>query len=202
MDKQKREAIGQMILAAILCAAVVIPGVLAVNAASAKEQRERAEAEQARPAAVLVLVEDEPEQPVEPVQTMPLYDVPLDANLQYYIIDQSKAHGIDPAIILAMIDRESDFDPANMGDNGQAYGLLQIWPKWHSERMERLGCTDLLDPYQNVTVGLDYLAELLDKYGDIGKALTAYNQGSFKGTVTQYAKSVMEKGGELNAIHG
>ncbi len=189
----RNHPIGQMVLASILCAAVVIPGMVAVNRASAREQAERAEAEQARVAAVLVLVEDEPEpEAVEPVQTrMPLYDVPLDADLQYYIIDQSMAQGIDPAIIMAMIDRESDFDPTNMGDNGQAYGLMQIWPKWHSERMERLGCTDLLDPYDNVTVGLDYLAELYRKYGDMGKALTAYNQGHYNGTVTQYAKAVM-----------
>lgn len=208
MDKQKKQAMGQMILAAALCAAVVIPGTVAVNRASAREQAEQRAAEQARREMVLVVLEtpsadssatlrmtaDEPE--VE----MPLYDVPLDADLQYYIIDQSMAKGVDPAIILAMIDRESDFDPANIGDNGQAYGLMQIWPKWHSGRMERLGCTDLLDPYQNVTVGLDYLAELLERYGDMGKALTAYNQGHYKGTVTQYAKAVMAAAERMETV--
>ena len=34
MDKQKRQAIAQMVLAAIMCAAVVIPGMLAVKAAT------------------------------------------------------------------------------------------------------------------------------------------------------------------------
>jgi soluble lytic murein transglycosylase-like protein len=209
MDKQKKQAIGQMILAAALCAAVVIPGTVAVNRASAREQAEQRAAEQARREAVLVVLEtpsadssatlrmtaDEPE------VKMPLYDVPLCADLQYYIIDQSMAKGIDPAIILAMIDRESDFDPANMGDNGQAYGLMQIWPKWHSGRMERLGCTDLLDPYQNVTVGLDYLCELLSRYdGDMAKALVAYNQGQYKGTVTQYAKAVMAAAERMETV--
>lgn len=206
MNKQKKQAIGQMILAAVLCAAVVIPGTVAVNRASAKEQADRAEAEQERREAVLLVLEADAAESENVTEcytettAMPLYDVPLCADLQYYIIDQSMAKGIDPAIILAMIDRESDFDPANMGDNGNSYGLMQIQPRWHSERMERLGCTDLLDPFQNVTVGLDYLCELLNRYGgDMAKALTAYNRGHYSGTVTQYAKDVMEKAGDLTA---
>lgn len=134
------------------------------------------------------------------IKTMPLYNVPLDDDLQYYIIDQSQAHGIDPAIIFAMCYRESTYNANCIGDNCNSYGLMQIQPKWHGERMERLNCTDLLDPYDNITVGLDYLCELLSRYdGDMEKALVAYNQGSFKGTVTQYAKDVMEKAGELTA---
>ena len=44
--------------------------------------------------------------------------------------------------------------------------------------MARLGCFDLLDPEQNVTVAVDLLAELLEKYeGNIEMALTAYNMG-------------------------
>ena len=44
--------------------------------------------------------------------------------------------------------------------------------------MNRLNCTDLLEPYQNVTVGMNYLSELIDKYdGNLHKALTAYHHG-------------------------
>ena len=57
--------------------------------------------------------------------------------------------------------------------------------------MQKLRCTNLLDPYQNVTVAVDYLGELLVQYGSIDKALTAYNRGSYSGTVTEYAKTVM-----------
>lgn len=36
----------------------------------------------------------------------------------------------------------------------------------------------MLNPYQNVTVGIDYLAELFAAYdGNIEMALTAYNMG-------------------------
>lgn len=127
-----------------------------------------------------------------------LFDVPLDEDLQIHIIETAEANGIDPAIIFAMAYRESTYRAHLIGDNGNSYGLLQVQPYWHSGRMERLGCTDLLDPYQNVTVAVDYLCELLNRYnGDMAKALTAYNRGHYAGTITYYAKAVMATAAEL-----
>ena len=50
-------------------------------------------------------------------------------------------------------------------------------PKWHQDRMDKHGVNDLLDPFQNVTVGMDYLFELLDEGKGLEWALAAYNQG-------------------------
>lgn len=126
----------------------------------------------------------------EPVM---MYDVPLDKELQLHIIQTCEEYHIDPAIVMAMIWRESGFRSDAVGDNGNAFGLMQIWPYWHGGRMERLGCTDLLDPYQNVVVGINYLAESIDRYdGDIAKALVAYNQGSYYETITGYALDVLD----------
>jgi soluble lytic murein transglycosylase-like protein len=136
-----------------------------------------------------------------PTYTKPriiLYDVPLSAELQLHIIQVAEAYGIDPAIILAMCYRESSYDPASIGDRGAAFGLMQIQPRWHSDRMARLGCLDPLNPFQNVTVGIDYLAEQLLRYGgDMGKALVAYNAGHYNGTITRYAQDVLAKAEEL-----
>lgn len=128
-----------------------------------------------------------------------LYDVPLSSSLQEHIIEQADLHGIDPAIVVAMAWKESSYNHDAIGDGGDSVGLLQIQEKWHRSRMERLDCTNLLDPYQNVTVGVDYLAENLNRYGSIEAALTAYNCGSYSGTVTQYARSVMAMAKQLNA---
>ena len=103
----------------------------------------------------------------EPAETDPqvtLYNVPLDEELQLHIINEAESHGIDPAIIFAMAFRESSYRTDVIGDGGAAFGLLQVWPRWHSDRMDKLGCTDLLDPFQNVTVAVDYLAEQVDRY--------------------------------------
>lgn len=130
-----------------------------------------------------------------------LYDVPLSEDLQLHIIGLCEEYHIDPAIILAMAYRESSFNPSAIGDSGNSLGLMQIQPRWNQERMQELGCMDLLDPYQNVTVGIAVLAYQLDRYdGDMAKALVAYNQGHFNGTVTQYAKEVFAKAEEIKAV--
>ena len=135
---------------------------------------------------------------VKAAEMAKLYDVPLDAELQFHIIGLCEERNIDPAIVMAMIWRESRFHADSVGDGGNSLGLMQVQPRWHSKRMEKLGCDDLLDPHQNVVVGIDYLAESIRRYdGDVAKALVAYNAGHYNGTVTAYAKSVLEKAEEL-----
>ena len=145
--------------------------------------------------------ETEAVEETEPTETEPpitLYDVPLEVSLQEHIIKKAEEHGIDPAIIVAMAYKESTYRVDAIGDGGNSYGLLQVQPRWHYERMQKLNCTDLLDPYQNVSVAVDYLCELLNRYGSIDKALTAYNRGSYSGKVTQYAKTILAHAEKLN----
>ena len=107
-----------------------------------------------------------------------LYDVPLNEDLQIFIIDLCEEKHIDPALVFAVIAVESNFNASTCGDSGNSHGLMQIQPRWNQDVMSRTGCYDLFDPYQNVTVGIEILAAKLDTYGgDIGKALTAYNAG-------------------------
>ena len=140
----------------------------------------------------------EPAPPPEPEPERNYFDVPLTHDVQDHIFAECEKHSLSPAIVIAMIRKESNFNTYCIGDDGRSAGLMQVQAKWHIKRMIALNSTDLFNPCQNVTVGIDYLAELYNKYGcDYGKALTAYNQGSFKGTVTYYAKSVLEMAGDL-----
>jgi soluble lytic murein transglycosylase-like protein len=120
------------------------------------------------------------------------FRVALPDETQDIIFRECEKYGIPPSVIVAMIARESRFDEKAIGDNGESLGLMQIKKKYHGERMAALGCDDLLDGVQNVTVGINYLAELMVKYGDMAKALVAYNRGSYGGTVTGYAVDVLE----------
>ena len=128
------------------------------------------------------------------------FDVPLDEALQDHIFALCKEREFDPAIVVAMIERESYYNPLCMGDNGASYGLMQIQPRWHQARMDKLGCTNLLDPYQNVTVGLDYLVELSETGKGIEWVLMAYNGGpsyanrkAKEGRISGYASWVLDK---------
>lgn len=147
-----------------------------------------------------------PEAPVAPPQ-LAYYDIPLSKDLQSHIFQICESRNIDPDIVIAMIYRESTYRDWLIGDGGDSFGLMQIQPKWHKPRMDKLGCTDLLDPYQNVTVGIDYLADLLEQGGSIEWALMAYNGGpdyankkAAQGVITEYAKSVLQKAEELENV--
>lgn len=105
------------------------------------------------------------------------YDVPIDVDLLNHIQGLCADYDIPVEIVLAMIEVESSYR-ADVVSNVGAVGLMQIVPEYHEDRMLRLNCIDLFDPKQNVTVGMDYLSELIDKYdGNFHKALTAYNHG-------------------------
>lgn len=103
--------------------------------------------------------------------------IPLSCEVQAFIFAECEKRDINPAVIFAMIKRESTYNPDVIGDQGRAFGLMQIQPRWHEKRIEKLGVTDLLDPVQNVTVGIDYLDELLYAGNGLEWALTYYNAG-------------------------
>ena len=137
-------------------------------------------------------------------------EIPLSADVQAYIVEHCAEMDISPAVIFAMIKRESTYNPDAIGDQGRAQGLMQIQCRWHEARMERLGVTNLLDPVQNVSVGMDYLAELLDIGNGLEWALIYYNAGGkaakqylADGVLTDYAKIVLNEAEriEANVLH-
>lgn len=132
------------------------------------------------------------------------FDVPLDEGLQDHIFMVCEDYGIEPELVMGMIFRETDYGRELIGDSGDSLGLMQIQPKWHKDRMARLGCTDLLDPYQNVDVGIDFIAELINQRGSVEWALMAYNGGPSyankmvkAGKVSEYVKIVL---GEMDRL--
>ena len=104
------------------------------------------------------------------------------------------------------IERESRWNPNAV--NGDCMGLMQISERWHRERMERLGVTDLFDPYDNILVGVDYMAELFERYEDPGMVLMIYNGDSraknlqATGNLSEYADWILTRSAELERQHG
>ena len=126
------------------------------------------------------------------------YDVPLSHALQDYIFKLCEERDIEPALVIAIIERESKYEASTVGDSGDSLGLMQIQPKWHSERMVRLGAKDLLNPFDNVLVGIDILDELMDSGNSLEWALMAYNGGNAyayrlvsEGVISEYATTVI-----------
>ena len=133
-----------------------------------------------------------------------VFDVPLDEGLQTYIFGLSEDIGIDPTIVIAIIEKESNYDTSAVGDHGRSLGLMQIQLRWHTARMAELGCDNLLDAHQNVCVGIDILADLLEEGESIEWVLMAYNGGQVyadrlasEGRVSEYAAEVLKMAEEL-----
>lgn len=194
-DRQRRQRRRAMILAAMATVVVVSVSRCKVDAAepvaTASPDFYKAEATVTPPRV------DGTTLTVTPVVQ---YPCPLDLELQIYIADLCEERHISPAIIMAMCDVESDYRADLVGDNGQSYGLMQIMRMWHEDRIAELGVVDLLDPYQNVTVGIDYLDELIDLGNGLEWALMCYNGGfayanelAASGVVSGYAQEVIEQ---------
>lgn len=97
--------------------------------------------------------------------------------MQVYTYCVCKQYGVRYDLVVALIEKESGYKFDKVGDNGHSIGYMQIYEECHRDRMERLNVTDLMNPYQNVLVGIDYLSELIERYGTIQDALAAYNYG-------------------------
>lgn len=94
----------------------------------------------------------------------------------------ARRYGLDPALVAAMVWRESDFDPTARSSRG-AEGLMQVLPSTArfiaSQANPPSGSPgDIRDPNVNVSYGTWYLRYLLDRHGNsVPQALAAYNAG-------------------------
>lgn len=97
------------------------------------------------------------------------------------IVREARKNQIDPLLVVAVIRTESAFNNYAVSHVG-AMGLMQVMPRtgeWLVERRgEKIGrTTNLFDPELNVELGTFYLAELIEQFGSVDKALVGYNAG-------------------------
>jgi soluble lytic murein transglycosylase-like protein len=85
----------------------------------------------------------------------------------------AKLHGVDAALIKAVVSAESGFSKRAVSPVG-AQGLMQLMPATASG----LGVKNAFDPEQNIMGGTKYLKQMLaDFKGNLDNALAAYNWG-------------------------
>jgi soluble lytic murein transglycosylase len=100
---------------------------------------------------------------------------------EHIVVGHAENYHLDPALLAAVIYRESKFDSRARSDSG-AIGLMQLLPDTAKGIALHTGGTqfrveDLYDPEINVRYGAFYLQRLLTKYGNTRLALAAYNAG-------------------------
>jgi soluble lytic murein transglycosylase-like protein len=95
------------------------------------------------------------------------------ARMQGVVNAAAARNNLDPALVGAVIQAESNWNPYAVSRKG-AFGLMQLLPA----TAERYGVGDVFDPVQNVNGGTRYLRDLLERFhGDLKKSLAAYNAG-------------------------
>lgn len=96
------------------------------------------------------------------------------SDIQQIIIEEANRAGVSPALMLAIANQESGFNPNAVGDKsvGGSYGLFQIHKPSHPDY------TGGFDPRANAAYASKMMKGLLAKYGgNVDKAIMAYNTG-------------------------
>ena len=88
------------------------------------------------------------------------------------IAAMSEAHGVDPLLVRALIQVESNYKPGARSRKG-AMGLMQLMPATAREYRVR----NAYDPAANIAAGVKKLRGLIDTFKDTALALAAYNAG-------------------------
>jgi len=89
------------------------------------------------------------------------------------VSEAANRHRVDPALVRAVIETESNWNPKAWSHKG-AGGLMQLIPT----TAQRYGAFDVFDPQQNIDAGVKHLKWLLERYnGNLDLALAAYNAG-------------------------
>lgn len=97
----------------------------------------------------------------------------------------SSRHGVPEKLVWQVMATESSFDKRAVSSAG-AQGLMQVMRRWHPEKVKG---QSLFNQKVNVCVGSQILAQYLDQYGTVRKALHAYN--GLHGRPGVYARKVL-----------
>ena len=100
------------------------------------------------------------------------------------ISEHSRSNGVRPALVRAVMQVESAFNPYARSPKG-AMGLMQLMPA----TAKQYGVKNAFNPAENVRAGVAYLRGLLDRYENNEElALAAYNAGP--GAVDKHGQTV------------
>lgn len=106
------------------------------------------------------------------------------------LIEQySELYGVVPKVTAAVMKAESSFN--QMASSGKAYGLMQLVPGTFHDMLGD-AAKDIYNVNQNIQAGTKYLGILIKQFGDLPKALAAYNAGPSR--VMQAVNIAMKEG--------
>lgn len=127
------------------------------------------------------------------------------AKVALEIARKAKQMGIDPKLAVVLAYRESRLNPNTKNGTSGEIGLMQVKPA--TAEMMGFSADDLRDPAKNIEIGLTYLKQGLDKFGEPELAVAGYNAGhnhpyftdpqnkSLPESTKEYLREISENGG-------
>ena len=88
------------------------------------------------------------------------------------VYKEAELTGLDPQLVLTVIDIESNFDRFALSHAG-AQGLMQVMPFW--KEVYEGHNDDLFNPLVSLRYGCTILRHYIDRYDNLSDALAAYN---------------------------
>ena len=129
-------------------------------------------------------------------------DLPAAAARYKPMIDRAARYwAVDPDVITAVIEHESQFNPNATNPTSGAMGLMQLMPA----TAKGLGVQNAYDPAQNIWGGAHVLSTQLQRFhGDLRLALAAYSAGASAvdkyGGVPPYAETTQFVSWMMNRV--
>jgi soluble lytic murein transglycosylase-like protein len=178
MDKSAARTASTYLGALALCAASFAPAASAQIARSVDESGHEMFVN-AEPPVVVKLAAAKPRRtiylPAESTfmgSSRPAVSIDRDG-VEKLVREAADRHNVDPALVRAVIETESNWNPSAYSRKGAA-GLMQLIPT----TAQRYGANDVFNPQQNIDAGVRHLKWLLERYnGNLDLALAAYNAG-------------------------
>jgi len=194
MEKRRKTTRTLTLSLTIVCTKLALVGALFIPLLATMEHRPQKEAvAESLPILPPVVVVQKP----PPKELMKIYSIVRSHRpdiaeeeaweISEVILAESSGYGLDPMLVLAVIDVESKFQYGAVSPAG-ARGIMQILPYVAKSLAERIGLHQLSharsfrpefldDPVLNIKLGVYYLHDLKKSFRNLTHALTAYNMG-------------------------
>lgn len=120
------------------------------------------------------------------------YDVPMNRQLKQYTVNTAEKYDLDPALVFAVMEIESNFDFLAKSADGTCFGIMQIHSCNYEDLRRQIGTNNLMVPEENIEAGCYILSRLTQKY-PLERALVCYNCGEYGSDAnsTEYSRTVL-----------
>jgi soluble lytic murein transglycosylase-like protein len=193
MEKRHKTTLTRTLTVTTVCAKLVLVSVLFIPFLLTLEYRPQWERIAESPIVIPAPVAQKP----PPRELMRIYSIVSSHRpdimeseaweLSEVILEESSSYGLDPMLVLAVIDVESKFQYGAVSPAG-ARGIMQILPYVAQSLVQKIGVHQLAharsfrpefldDPVINIKLGVYYLHDLKKSFRNLTHALTAYNIG-------------------------